>query len=291
MGDFKEETRDYRELFEEALCCYFRTAGVPEELVEAMAYSLFAGGKRLRPVLVLEVTDALGGRLENALPAACAIEMVHTYSLIHDDLPSMDDDDLRRGRPSSHRAFGEGVAILAGDALLTMAFETAASTPPEADPARVCREIAVGAGPAGIVGGQVWDLVHDVETGGAREVEYIHTHKTGALFRTSAKVGAVAAAAPERKIELASRFGAAVGLLFQVTDDILDETAATEALGKTAGKDAEQGKLTYPAVFGLDGARQEAGRLAGEASAVLEELASGDRMLEAFVDFVLNRTS
>lgn len=262
----------------------------PGRLAEAMRYSVFAGGKRLRPALVLLVARALGAGGRGALDAACAVEMVHTYSLIHDDLPAMDDDDLRRGKPSSHKAFGEAMAILAGDALLTLAFEVAAGSPKEADPARLVRELAAGAGAAGMVAGQVADVEAEKSSGGIEEVDYIHRHKTAALMRAGARMGAVAAGAAEPQIELAGRFGEKLGMLFQVRDDLLDVTAETKRLGKTVGKDAAAGKLTYPAVLGLAGAQEAAETLAGEALTVLEQVAPSNRILAELVYYVLNRS-
>ena len=256
-----------------------------------MNYSVFAGGKRFRPVLALLVNEALGGNPANALAAACALELVHTYSLIHDDLPAMDNDDLRRGKPTSHKVFGEAMAILAGDALLTLAFEIAASSPPDTQPAMLVREIAIGAGHEGMVAGQAADIESEGKSGTVDQVEYIHLRKTAALIRAAAAVGAIAANAGEDKIRLASSFGETLGLVFQITDDILDETASTVQLGKTAGKDAASRKLTYPAVIGLDAARQRAAALAQDASKLLEELAPSDTILKHLVSFVLERSS
>jgi len=263
----------------------------PKGLAEAMRYSVFAGGKRFRPVLAVLVAEALGGRGEDALPAACALELIHTYSLIHDDLPAMDDDDLRRGKPTSHRVFGEATAILAGDALLTLAFEVAASSPPETDPARIVKEIAVGAGPAGMVAGQVADMAAEGAGGSLEDVEFIHLRKTAALIAAAARVGALAAGASQDKIDLAGRFGETLGLVFQITDDVLDETASSRDLGKTPGKDAAAGKLTYPRVVGLDAARARARELAADASKLLEELAPSSKILHELVQYVVERSS
>jgi len=268
-----------------------KAPAAPERLCEAMSYSVFAGGKRFRPALMILVCDCLGGGREAVLPAACAIEMIHTYSLIHDDLPAMDDDDLRRSKPSSHKAFGEAMAILAGDALLTLAFEVAAGSPENAEPAAICRELAAAAGPAGMVAGQAADIAAEGRRGTLEDVDSIHTRKTGALIRAAARVGATAAGACAKKVDLAGRFGEKLGLLFQVTDDILDQTADADRLGKTAGKDADAEKLTYPAVLGLDGAREAAAALAREALTTLEELAPRHKILAQLVEFVLNRSS
>jgi len=279
-------------VIEEALdLCLPPASAPPGKLAEAMRYSVFAGGKRLRPVLAVLVTEALSGPIENVIPAACALELVHTYSLIHDDLPAMDDDDLRRGKPTCHKAFGEATAILAGDALLTLAFEAAAASPPQANPLRLVREIARGAGPDGMVAGQVADINAEGKGGGVKDVEYIHLHKTAALIRASARVGAIAAGAGESGIDLAGRFGETLGLIFQITDDILDETATTAQMGKTAGKDAAAGKLTYPRAAGLETARQRARALAGQASKYLEELCPANTILPGLVDYVVERNS
>ncbi len=278
-------------LVDKALDRYLpKGAGVPERLAEAMRYSVFAGGKRFRPALVIMVSDALGGRRDNAMPAACAAEMVHTYSLIHDDLPAMDDDDMRRGKPSSHKAFGEAMAILAGDALVTLAFEVVASSPRQADPARLCAELAAGAGAAGMVAGQVADIAAEGSDGDLDAVRYIHMHKTAALIRASARMGAIAAGADDGKVDLAGRYGDELGLLFQITDDILDETAESIDLGKTAGKDAAAGKLTYPKVLALEGAREAAADAARAALSILEQLGGRNTMLRGLVEYVLNRS-
>jgi geranylgeranyl diphosphate synthase type II len=275
-----------------ALDGYLPAAGSPPgRLAEAMRYSVFAGGKRFRPALAILVCEALGGRRADIMPAACALEMIHTYSLIHDDLPAMDDDDFRRGKPSSHKAFGEATSILAGDALLTYAFEVAAGSPEGASPARLVVEIARGAGPAGMVAGQVADMEAEGKGGGRAEVEYIHLNKTAALIRASARAGAVAAGAPEAKVDAAGRYGEALGLLFQITDDILDVTGESSTLGKTAGKDAAAGKLTFAAVAGLEGARSEARAQADRALEFLEDFAPSHTILCELVSFVLERTS
>lgn len=262
----------------------------PGRLAEAMRYSVFAGGKRLRPVLAVLVTEALGGRIENVLPAASALELVHTYSLIHDDLPAMDDDDLRRGRPTSHKVFGEATAILAGDALLTLAFEITAASPAEANPARLVTEIARGAGPAGMVAGQIADMDAEGKPPSVEAVEYIHLRKTAALIAAACRVGAAAAGAAEAGIKLAGEFGKTLGLVFQITDDILDETATTGELGKTAGKDRASGKLTYPRAVGVERSRERAKALAGQALKLLEELAPANTILPELVSYVVERT-
>ena len=234
----------------------------PATIHKAMRYSLFAGGKRMRPVLTLAAAEACGGEIDDALPAACAVECIHTYSLIHDDLPCMDDDDLRRGRPTSHKVFGEGVAVLAGDALLTVAFEILAGAKPTAryPMAALIRELAVASGSHWLIGGQVADLEGEGRKLAAAELKYIHRCKTAALLTASIRLGAMSANATDARLRGLTDFGQALGLAFQVIDDILDVTQTTEKLGKTAGKDVKATKATYPAVFGLDHSRVDSKR-------------------------------
>jgi geranylgeranyl diphosphate synthase type II len=240
---------------------------LPVSLHASMRYSVFAGGKRIRPILMLAACDAVGGDIDLAMPAACAMEMIHTYSLIHDDLPAMDDDDFRRGNPTNHKVFGEAVAILAGDALLTQAFIAmsnpvyAANVPP-ATLLAVVSEIGHCAGSYGMVGGQVVDM----ESEGKLDidlptVQYIHTHKTGALIKASVKAGALLGAADEKALAALTRYGEVVGLAFQIADDILDIEGTTEQIGKDAGSDEARGKATYPAVVGLPESKKRATEL------------------------------
>ncbi len=227
--------------------------GVPSRLSRSMRYSLFSGGKALRPAIALAVCDALEGKRADILPAACALEMIHTYSLIHDDLPAMDDDDMRRGKPSNHRAFDEATAILAGDALLTEAFGLIVrETPDPRVASELVLELSEAAGARGMVGGQSLDL----EKSGI--VEAIHEKKTAALIRAAAKMGAIAAGASSKRVAALGRYGRAVGLAFQIADDILDRSSTAQVLGKTPGKDARQGKKTFPATFGLPESRKRA---------------------------------
>jgi len=270
---------------ERALEQYLPSApACPPRVGEAMRYSLFAGGKRLRPMLALAaaeaVADSVRGDLEAAralaLPAACALELIHTYSLVHDDLPAMDDDTLRRGRPTSHVVFGEGQAILAGDALLTEAFALMSREPDDASLAarklRAIRIVADAAGACGMVGGQAIDL----EAAGAGAsfdgdgLRAMHARKTGALIRASAAAGAVMAGATEAQLQAIERFASELGLAFQIVDDILDVEGASHSLGKTAGKDAAAGKPTYPALFGLEASRRMAADCVGRALGALE---------------------
>jgi geranylgeranyl diphosphate synthase type II len=267
------------------------SADCPERLRDAMAYSLLGGGKRLRPLLTLLACEAAGGQIVQALPAACAIEMVHTYSLIHDDLPAMDDDDLRRGRPTCHVQFGEAQAILAGDALLTLAFEVIArDVRPPAVAAACCVDLANAAGAVGMVAGQVADLAA-AETGvsGVEHLEAIHRRKTGRLLCCALTMGGRIAGADAEAIENLEQYGTNVGLAFQITDDLLDILGEQEKMGKGVRKDAEHGKLTYPAIMGIDQSRELARGLIGRACCSLAAFGERARRLEALAHFVLER--
>ena len=289
---FDERCAEYLGMIEPALAGYFgRKEGLPfDGLLEAMDYSLMAGGKRLRPMLVLEFCRVCGGDVAAALPAACAVEMLHTYSLIHDDLPCMDDDDLRRGRPSCHKAFGEATALLAGDVLLTEAFEAAthACAAPE-----VCLQAAQalsrGAGSRGMVYGQELDLKYEVLDPTESQLMLIHHNKTGALINAAVQMGAAAAGATEAQREALEQYAYGLGLVFQIVDDVLDATATTEQLGKPAGSDKDNGKTTFVTLYGPDGAMTLAQQVNqdtceavhtafGEKAAFLEQLAAA--MLE-----------
>jgi len=265
----------------------------PARLAAAMRHSLFAGGKRIRPVLCLAAAESVGAGEEDALFAACAIEMVHTYSLIHDDLPAMDDDALRRGRPTCHVAFDEATAILAGDALLTLAFEVLADPAEGAgiSPAarlRIIRELAVASGWRGMVGGQQADMEGEGVEPDFPTLEYIHTHKTGALIRASVLMGGVAGGASEDALRALAAFGGKVGLAFQVVDDLLDLTVPTGELGKDAGSDLARKKMTWPSLFGIEASRRRARELAEEAKAALAPLPSPD-FLAGIADYVVMR--
>ena len=257
----------------------------PARLVEAVAYSLFAGGKRLRPALALGACELVCGNDAPALPVACALEMVHTYSLIHDDLPAMDDDDLRRGRATSHKVFGEATAILAGDALLTMAFEAAARTGSTA----IVAELAQAAGIAGMVGGQQMDMEAEGREVTLAELRAIHACKTGALIRSAVRCGAMAGGADATQLDALSAYGENLGLAFQIADDLLDVTGDAEKLGKNTGADAVHVKATYPALLGLE----EAQRLARQTiENALDALASFGPEADAFralAHFVIDR--
>jgi geranylgeranyl diphosphate synthase type II len=265
----------------------------PETIHKAMRYSVFAGGKRLRPVLVIAGAEAVGGRMADVMPTACALELIHTYSLIHDDLPAMDNDDFRRGRPTSHKVFGEAMAILAGDGLLTHAFRLIADNWRPVMDAAVLRDVLVdvadAAGTDGMVGGQVADLEAEGRRVGADMLDYIHLHKTAALIRTSIRVGARLSGATAAQLQALSVAGGDLGLAFQIVDDILDVTGTTEQLGKTAGKDQAQQKATYPAIHGLDASQARAGRLVGEALEALVSLGPPAEPLRALARFILER--
>jgi geranylgeranyl diphosphate synthase type II len=263
----------------------------PETLHRAMRYSLLGGGKRLRPALVIASGEACGASAAALLPVACAIEMIHTYSLVHDDLPSMDNDDLRRGRPTCHRVFGEAMAILAGDALLTQAFITlaGASVPDDARVALVS-EIGAAAGAGeGMIGGQVDDLQSEGLAVSAGHVERIHRAKTGALIRASAVAGGIAAGAAPAVLSALRSYGDGIGLAFQVVDDILDLTATAEELGKTPGKDLAERKATFPAVIGVDASARKAAALLEEAVSALIPLGARALRLEQLARFVVER--
>ena len=257
-----------QKLIDRALDRYLPKAKTkPATLHRAMRYSLFAGGKRLRPILCLASAEACRGRIADALPLACALECIHTYSLVHDDLPSMDNDDFRRGRPTCHKVFGEGIAVLTGDALLTLAFEivSRAKPSPRYDTPMLLREIAVAAGSKKLIAGQVADLEAEGKNVTRRQLQFIHENKTAAMLRSSVRLGAMSANADARKLSAITRFGQQLGLAFQIIDDILDVTQTSQILGKSAGKDVAAKKATYPAVIGLEQSRAEAKRLTRQA--------------------------
>ncbi len=264
----------------------------PTTLHKAMRYSLFAGGKRLRPILCLAAAEACGGKIKNALPLACALECIHTYSLVHDDLPSMDNDDFRRGRPTCHKVFGDGIAILAGDALLTIAFEIVSSArpAPRYNMSILLREVAVAAGSQKLIAGQVADLEAEGRKVKRDELRFIHENKTAAILKTSVRLGAMSANADAKKLRAITQFGHGLGLAFQVIDDILDVTQTSEILGKSAGKDVAAKKATYPAVIGLEKSRAEARRLTRQAHDALSVFAgSKAQALHALANYLLER--
>ncbi len=266
-------------------------AGHLPRLAEAMRYSALGGGKRLRPALVFAAAEACGHDRGLALPAAAAVEMIHTYSLIHDDLPAMDDDDLRRGRPTSHKVFGEALAILAGDALLTQAFEVLAAAEGIAPSRRVeiVREIAAAGGPAGLVGGQVADLEGEGRDLALPDLEFIHARKTGALILASVRAGALAAGADAGQIAALSDYARRIGLGFQIIDDLLDIEGDPAATGKGTGRDSTRRKATFPAVFGIEASRQRAEELIAEALAAIAAFGAEAEPLRNLARFVGRR--
>ncbi|HWL52842.1 MAG TPA: farnesyl diphosphate synthase [Chthoniobacteraceae bacterium] len=263
----------------------------PATLHKAMRYSLFAGGKRLRPILAIAAAEACGADVETALPVASAVECIHTYSLIHDDLPSMDNDDFRRGRPTSHKVFGEGIAILAGDALLTLAFEILSGCPgtPRYPVAALVRELSHASGSRWLIAGQVADLEGEGKAITARELKFIHQAKTAALLTSALRLGAMSADATPAKLEALTTFGSSLGLAFQVIDDILDVTQTSEKLGKSAGKDLTAQKATYPSLLGLEKSRKEAHRLTKAALDALAPFGKRGDTLRGLADYLLQR--
>lgn len=283
-----------RELVDDELSRLFVLKGgsIYPRLREAMYYSLEAGGKRLRPCLVLMVCEMLGGRKEKALPIACGLEMIHTYSLIHDDMPGMDNDDMRRGRPSNHKVFGEGMALLAGDALLSFAFETmlaSAMDPPDPDLLKAVYTITALSGAAGMLTGQASDKENEnspVRTG--EMLDYIHSHKTSDMLKAAVLSGAHCAGADEKIVRALELYSEKMGLLFQITDDLLDVTGDPSMMGKTLGKDAEEGKLTFVSLYGVEGAEAKAEEAASEAKSALASV-SGAELLSDLIDYLLTR--
>jgi geranylgeranyl diphosphate synthase type II len=267
----------------------------PLSIHRAMRYSVLAPGKRLRPILVIAGAEAVGGRADDVLDAACALELIHTYSLIHDDLPAMDDDDYRRGRLTNHKVFGEAIAILAGDALLTLAFRlvatNAARVAPPALVGAVVAEVADAAGTAGMVGGQVVDIESEGKTIAPEQLDYIHLHKTAALIRAALRLGAQLGGGAPEPVEAISRAGQALGLAFQIVDDILDVEGSLAELGKTAGSDVRKHKATYPALHGLDASKTRARALVEETKRLLSPLGPAADPIRGLADFVLERRS
>ena len=296
MPDYKTLADALRERAEAVTRALDRVLSAPDEpsraLYEAMRYTAIGGGKKVRPALVLLAAEACGGKAADAMPAACAVEMVHTYSLIHDDLPAMDNDDLRHGKPSCHKAFGEAMAILAGDGLLTEAFAVLATQVRDAARARrLVAELASAAGATGMVGGQVADLKAEREhVGNERLLEIIHRRKTARMVEASAVMGAISAGASEHYERSLREYGSHLGLAFQIADDILDAVASTETLGKTAGKDAAAGKLTYVTCYGIAAARTRARAEADRAVDALTVFGHEADWLRDLARFVVERT-
>jgi geranylgeranyl diphosphate synthase type II len=289
----REHLHEQQELVELALDrCVPSESTPPEVIHRAMRYSLFAGGKRIRPILCIEAARAVGGDAAGVEKAACALELVHTYSLIHDDLPALDNDDLRRGKPTCHKVFGEAMAILAGDALLTVAFEVLTSLEgvDGTRRARMALELATAAGtPHGMVGGQVADLEGERKEPSAALLETIHRAKTGALIRASLRIGAIYVGASDDQLAALSRYGEHVGLAFQIVDDLLDVEQSSGELGKTAGKDARQQKITFPAVYGLEESHRMAEGERARAREALAGLGVRAERLRELADWIVRR--
>jgi geranylgeranyl diphosphate synthase type II len=265
----------------------------PETIHRAMRYSLFAGGKRIRPILCMEAARTVSDAVDGVAACACALELIHTYSLIHDDLPALDNDDYRRGKLTNHKVFGDAMAILAGDSLLTLAFQVLAQLPVNGErKARLIEELATASGTVGgMIGGQVADLEGEGKPPDAALLETIHRAKTGALLRASLRMGAIYAGADERQYAALSCYGEHVGLAFQIVDDILDVEESSEALGKTAGKDAQQHKITFPAVYGLAESRRMAEEECARAHVVLEPFGNRAARLHELADLIVHRKS
>ncbi len=292
MDDLKPWLKETQKTVDSALGKFLpRESSRPQTIHKAMRYSIFAGGKRLRPILTLAAAEACGGDMESALAPACATEIMHTYSLVHDDLPCMDDDDLRRGRPTSHKVFGEGMAVLTGDALLTQVFIVIAQTPvtKRYSVKDYVREIAETGGSKKLIGGQVLDLEGEGKKLNKKDLVRIHEAKTAALLTCAVRLGGMTANATPVKLKALTSFGYNLGLAFQVIDDILDVTQTTEILGKTAGKDEAVEKSTYPAIIGLEQSRKEAARLTKKALSALEQFGKKGQRLEQIARYLLDR--
>jgi geranylgeranyl diphosphate synthase type II len=278
---------------EQAMPAFLPDTNTPPVLTESMKYSLFAGGKRIRPILLLATMEAFGVSKDKGLPAACAVEMVHTYSLIHDDLPAMDDDDLRRGQPTNHKKFGEATAILAGDGLLTHAFEVMCRLTEQGVEAltvlQLVKELSVYAGPSGMVGGQMADLLGEGRDLMLPELQYIHEHKTGDLLTFSVRAGAMLGGATDKQLEYLTAFARNIGLAFQIQDDILDVCGESVKLGKSTGSDESKNKATYPSLMGLDESRLEMHQLLENANKTLKAAGVEGETLQAIAHYIINR--
>lgn len=296
MFDIQHYMKKNRALIDAQLHRYLSIAGqrpAQSKVLEAMAYSVFAGGKRLRPILCLAAAQAVGGQIQDVLPAACAIELLHTYSLIHDDLPCMDNDDYRRGRLTNHKVFGEDIAILAGDALLTLTFEILSSElKHKPDVAlQVVKEVAKASGYQGMIGGQVMDLLSEHKKLTKEQIEELHQQKTGALIEVSLKIGALLSNAEPTMVKALCRYGQAFGLSFQITDDILDVVGNSQQMGKRTGRDQAKEKATYPAIFGIETSKTLALEGVATAKAALADLPGDTAPLEALADYLTQRES
>ena len=289
MTEFRTELEAYVKEIDAALEGYLKPADNPQKKIyEAMAYSVFAGGKRLRPVLLLEACRICGGNTAEAMPFACAMEMIHTYSLIHDDLPAMDNDDLRRGRPTSHIKFGEAMAILAGDALLNKAFETMAGST-SSNALRAIAVIADSSGTEGMIGGQIVDIDSEGKEIDIDTLRYLHSLKTGAIIRSSCVAGAILGGGDEEVIKAMDKFAINLGIAFQIRDDILDVTGTEAELGKPIGSDMEQGKNTYVSLLGLEKSEELVAEYSAMAKAALEPFGNKAEFLLALTDYLVDR--
>ncbi len=295
MMDIKKYLKDKRELVDTFLTPYFDSLASPSVLKSAMSYSILAGGKRVRPILALASYEACGGTAEDIVPFASALELIHTYSLIHDDLPAMDNDDLRRGKPTSHKVFGEGMAVLAGDALLTEAFYLLSlqslARVSVGRPAliRLIRDVAMAAGAYGMVGGQAEDILCENKTANGEDLAFIHAHKTGALITASVRMGGILANAGRKEFRALTRYGENIGLAFQIIDDILDVSGNTSELGKSTGSDERKKKLTFPAVYGIGPAARKAEGLVHEGIGALEDFSEKADPLKQIALYILRR--
>lgn len=293
-----KELLDYlkrrKKVIEKALPSYLPDPGdCPGQLREAMEYSIMAGGKRLRPILSMAAAEGCGGNHRMVLPAACAIEFIHTYSLIHDDLPAMDDDDFRRGRPTSHKVFGEAMAILAGDALLTAAFEILSRRGKMPDRVRIAviRDLALASGAGGMIGGQVMDVASEGMKVDQETVIYIHRNKTAALITASLRAGAMIAGSSRTYLKKMTHYGEYAGQAFQIVDDLMDVEGEMSRMGKQPGSDEKRGKATFPSVAGMETSRSEAERLGMSARRAIAGLGAGAAVLDAMIDYILTRRS
>jgi geranylgeranyl diphosphate synthase type II len=284
--DLKRYLSVKREIVENAMNRYLPSKNTePKTIHQAMRYSVFAGGKRLRPVLAMTSFELVNGKGKSILPAACALEFLHTYSLIHDDLPCMDDDDLRRGKPTLHKVYGEGMAVLAGDALHALAFEILL----KAKNSKVIEEVTKSIGTEGMIGGQVADLEAEGKKVNSSQVEYIHSHKTGALIRSSIRVGAILGGADRKKLNALSRYGEKIGLAFQITDDILDVEGEEKVIGKKTH--ADKRKATYPKVVGLKKSKKIAEELIKSAKKDLRSFGKKKFIFEELADYIVSRVN
>jgi len=286
----KEKQRLVDNFLKEYLSVKMKGSGCPKALSKSIGYSLLAGGKRLRPILTIASYEAAGGKSDNIIPVAASLEFIHTYSLIHDDLPAMDNDDFRRNKPTNHRVFGEAIAILAGDALLTEAFGIIAKASLKADILiEVIKELTHACGVEGMVGGQTADILFEDKKINKKMLQYIHTHKTGALIKASVRIGAVMAGASPEIMSPLSVYGEKIGLAFQIVDDILDVIGTKEELGKPIGADSVKGKNTYPSIYGIDGSRRQAEELIKESLKAIKGFNENAEPLREIARYILNR--